>query len=133
MSYFLPHAPGLNSTSKAATMAIWLIRAGSHGEHEQKFIQDNKVYLTWDEFNLNLAKLDQRVELTKIMSEHYPESKPKAISNWVSQIWPFAHQMQKGDLVVMPLKSQPQFTLAKLLATIKSKKVVRIPTFTGAA
>ena len=29
-------------------MAIWLIRAGSHGEHEQKFIQDKRViYLGW--------------------------------------------------------------------------------------
>ena len=24
-------------------MAIWLIRAGSHGEYEGKFIQDNRV------------------------------------------------------------------------------------------
>jgi restriction system protein len=25
-------------------MAIWLIRAGSHGEYEQKFISENRVY-----------------------------------------------------------------------------------------
>jgi len=24
-------------------MAIWIIRAGSHGEYEQKFIQENRV------------------------------------------------------------------------------------------
>lgn len=29
-------------------MAIWLIRAGSHGEYEQKFIRENRVYVTWD-------------------------------------------------------------------------------------
>ena len=33
-------------------MAIWLIRAGSHGEYEQKFIQEGRVYVTWDELNL---------------------------------------------------------------------------------
>ena len=35
-------------------MAIWLIRAGSHGEYEQKFIQEGRVYVTWDELNLDL-------------------------------------------------------------------------------
>ena len=29
-------------------MAIWLIRAGKHGEYEQKFLQENRVYVTWD-------------------------------------------------------------------------------------
>lgn len=45
-------------------MALWLIRAGAHGEYEQKFIQENRVYVTWDELNLNLSNLQQRGELT---------------------------------------------------------------------
>lgn len=36
-------------------MAIWLIRAGSHGEYEQKFIQENRGYMTWDDLELGLA------------------------------------------------------------------------------
>jgi restriction system protein len=43
-------------------MAIWLIRAGSHGEYEQKFIQENRVYVTWDSLDVNLAKLSERRE-----------------------------------------------------------------------
>lgn len=30
-------------------MAVWLIRSGAHGENEQKFIDENKVYATWDD------------------------------------------------------------------------------------
>jgi hypothetical protein len=30
---------------KEAIMTIWLIRAGSHGEYEQKFIQENRCDL----------------------------------------------------------------------------------------
>jgi restriction system protein len=41
-------------------MAIWLLRAGSHGEYEQKFIQENRVYVTWDDLDVDLAKLHQR-------------------------------------------------------------------------
>jgi len=95
-------------------MAIWLIRAGSHGEYEQKFIQENRVYVTWDELDVNLAKLTERPELVAALTQHYPDTKPRAISNWASQIWPFAHEMKKGDLVVLPLKSQPAIQIGEI-------------------
>ena len=28
-------------------MAIWLIRAGKYGEHEDRFLNNNRIYLTW--------------------------------------------------------------------------------------
>lgn len=87
-------------------MAVWLIRAGSHGEYELKFIQENRVYVTWDDLDVNLGKLAERSELTKAMTQRYPDTKPKAIANWVSQVWPFAHEIAKSDLVVLPLKTQ---------------------------
>ncbi|MBW9333094.1 restriction endonuclease [Herbaspirillum sp. RU 5E] len=88
-------------------MSIWLIRAGSHGEYEHKFIQENRVYVTWDDLDVDLSKMSGRSELTAAMTQRYSEAKPKTIQNWVSQVWPFAHEMKIGDLVVVPLKSQP--------------------------
>lgn len=95
-------------------MAIWLIRAGSHGEYEQKFIQENRVYVTWDALDVNLAKLADRPALVAAMTQRNPDTKPKAISNWVSQVWPFAHDIKKGDLVVLPLKSQPAIQIGEI-------------------
>ncbi len=46
-----------------------LIRAGSHGEYEQKFIQEARVYVTWDDLDVDLAKLDQRSELVQAMTQ----------------------------------------------------------------
>lgn len=87
-------------------MAVWLVRAGKHGEYEQKFITESRIYVTWDSLDLNLAKLVDRSELNEAMGERYPDTKPKAVLNWVAQIWPFAHQFQPGDLVILPLKTQ---------------------------
>jgi restriction system protein len=87
-------------------MAIWLVRAGSHGENEVKFVQESRIYVTWDSLNVNLAKLKERSALTEAMEQRYPDAKPKAIINWVSQVWPFAHEIKVGDLVVLPLKTQ---------------------------
>jgi restriction system protein len=87
-------------------MAVWLIRAGAHGEYEAKFVDEERVYVTWDGLDVDLAKLTQRSELTDAMTERYPDAKPKRIINWVAQVWPFAHEIKKGDMVVLPLKSQ---------------------------
>lgn len=87
-------------------MAIWLTRAGSHGEYELKFIQENRVYVTWDNLGVDLARLGERAELTDAMTQRYPDAKVKTIANWVSQVWPFAQEIKKGDLVVLPLKTQ---------------------------
>lgn len=95
-------------------MAIWLIRAGSQGQYEQKFIQENRVYATWDGLDVNLAELRDRAELTAAMTDLRPDVKPKAISNWVSQVWPFAHEIKKGDLIVLPLKTQPAVQIGEI-------------------
>jgi restriction system protein len=95
-------------------MAIWLIRAGSHGENEQKFIQENRVYVTWDGLDVNLIKLKERTELVAAMTARNPDTKPKAIMNWASQVWPFGHGINKGDLVILPLKSQPAIQIGEV-------------------
>ena len=95
-------------------MSIWLIRAGSHGEYEHKFIQENRVYVTWDDLDVDLSNMSGRSELTAAMTQRYSEAKPKTIQNWVSQVWPFAHEMKIGDLVVIPLKSQPAVYIGEI-------------------
>jgi restriction system protein len=49
------------------------------------------------------------------MTERYTDTKPKAIQNWVSQLWPFAHEMKRGDLVVLPLKTQPAIYIGEVI------------------
>lgn len=95
-------------------MAIWLIRAGSHGEYEQKFIQEKRVYVTWDGLNVDLKKLKDRAELDTKLTWKFRDAKVKRITNWVSQIWPFAHEIKKGDWVILPLKSQPAIYIGEI-------------------
>lgn len=87
-------------------MAVWIVRAGGHGEFETKFLGEKRVYVTWDRLDVDVGRLASRDDLSAAMNERYPNTKPAAIRNWVSQVWPFAHEMQSGDLVVVPLKAQ---------------------------
>jgi restriction system protein len=95
-------------------MAVWLVRAGKYGQFEEKFIDGNNIYVTWDALNVNLSKLPDRAALVDEMIERYADAKPKTILNWASQVWPFAHAMQKGDLIIMPLKSQPAIQIGEI-------------------
>ncbi|WP_019101455.1 restriction endonuclease [Chromobacterium haemolyticum] len=88
-------------------MELWLIRAGSSGEYEQKFLEDGRAYLTWEELDCNLAELPSKEALLAKLEQVAPEAKLKRLQNYSSQIWPFVHVMQEGDWVILPSKRQP--------------------------
>lgn len=95
-------------------MKIWLIRAGSSGQFEQKFLDDGRVYVTWNQLDSNLSELKERQELIDLLQLRDPDQKPKKLINHASQIWPFAHTIEKGDWVVLPSKSQPVIHVGKI-------------------
>jgi restriction system protein len=110
-------------------MAMWLVRAGSHGEYESKFIQESRVYVTWDRLDINLATLSQKSQLVEAMTERYPNAKQKAVTNWASQVWPFAHEMKTGDLVVVPMKSQPAVYIGEIVSDYQANPDAENPYF----
>ena len=88
-------------------MAIWLVRAGAKGEHQQRFLDDSRIYLTKRLLNFDVSDLAERAELITLMSELYVDDKPRKVSNLASQVWAFGQIMQVGDLVVLPCKFKP--------------------------
>jgi restriction system protein len=95
-------------------MAIWLNRAGADGEFEQKFLNDRRIYVTWEELDIDLRPLKSREQLYQALDEKYPDSKPAQLGNWTGQIWAFLHGMKPGDLVVLPLKKQRAIQIGEI-------------------
>lgn len=95
-------------------MSLWLIRAGSHGEFESKFLEENRVYVTWDDLEYDLDTLDKKNMLLAKLQEMHPQAKTNKLLNWTRQIFPFAHTMQKGDWVVLPLKTQQSIYIGEI-------------------
>ena len=95
-------------------MTVWMVRAGKHGEFEQKFLQENKIYVTWDRLSVDIGTMTDRQQLFQAMTATYPNAKVKAIHNNVSQVWPFAHGMELGDLVILPSKMQPSIYVGEI-------------------
>ena len=69
-------------------MPVWLVRAGSHGEYERKFIEEKRIYVTWNDLDVDLERLGGREDLLEALAQRYPDAKPKRIQNWSSQTGP---------------------------------------------
>lgn len=83
-------------------MALWLVRAGSSGEYENRSLDESKIYLTWESLPDDLSKIKDKKALSDVLLQFYPDTKPAAIMNWAGQIWPIVKEMKKGDWVALP-------------------------------
>lgn len=96
-------------------MALWLIRAGKYGEHEQRFLADEACYLTWEGTEqTDLSKAGDYAGIKAILADLYPDEKPKTRINWASQIAPFVFEVAPGDWVVLPHKHKPALTFGEV-------------------
>lgn len=95
-------------------MSLWLVRAGAHGEYEQKFLEDNKIYLTWDGLDADLSKVKSYESIKEILADKYPDVSKNAITNHGSQVWAFLSRIEQGDWVALPSKSKPAIHIAEV-------------------
>lgn len=95
-------------------MALWLVRAGSHGEHEQTALDNNVVTIGWNEIP-NIREIKDKNALKDIyLRYHNPDEKKMRIARMVGQLWAFAKEIQKGDLVALPLKTKSGIAIGRI-------------------
>jgi restriction system protein len=110
-------------------MALWVVRTGKHGEHEQRFFYDKRIYLTWTGFDRNLAKFDGQPDIVAAVEEVYPGiSKAKARNN-AAQMWTFAKRMSVGDWVIVPSKQKASIHVAEITGPYQFDKTASNPYF----
>lgn len=94
-------------------MTLWLVRSGKYGERETLALDSGLAVIGWDTMP-DLSTLKPRDELGAVLEVTFPDEKGKTLSNWESQLWPFAQMMAKGDLVVMPLKTRSAVAIGRV-------------------
>lgn len=85
-------------------MALWLNRSGRHCEHESKFLDEGRIYLTWGGLHHDLSRVDSRDQLQSVLEEVYPKASAGKRRQNSGQIWAFVTKMSKGDWVAVPSK-----------------------------
>ena len=83
-------------------MAVWVIRGGRGGEHEAAFINGNVVAIGFG-LARNLEDFASRAELGAHL-------RPNA----TGQLWRFCHEVERGDMVVLPRKITREVALGRI-------------------
>ena len=94
-------------------MALWLVRAGRYGEYEKKFLDENRIYLTWSGLSHDLAAVKSRGQLRALLEKVYSDAPKGRITNNLGQIWAFSHGIAQGDWIILPSKQKPAIHVAK--------------------
>lgn len=94
-------------------MTLWVVRSGKYGEREALALDSGLAVIGWDNL-ADLSALKTREALHAALEAAFPDEKGKTLSNWESQLWPFANVMAKGDLVVMPLKTRSSIAIGRV-------------------
>jgi restriction system protein len=94
-------------------MTLWLVRSGKYGETETLALENGLAVIGWSSLP-DMSALNARDELRSLLEATYPDEKGKTLSNWESQLWPFARLMVEGDTVVMPLKARSAIAIGRV-------------------
>jgi hypothetical protein len=91
----------------AKDVRTWLIRAGTSGENEDVAREASVALIGWSELG-PLGPDLSRQQLREMIGETYGETRARSLDAQASSIYRFIHEVSDGDLVVLPLKSDPR-------------------------
>ena len=103
-------------------MSMWVVRAGRYGDQEETAVKEHLVCHGWNELP-DYSSYRTKEELGRLYRETYPSETEKQVISRLSQVWRFAHDVQKGDLVALPLKTEASFAFGRITGDYEYKKI----------
>ena len=95
-------------------MSLWLMRSGSSGEYESRFLTEKRIYFSWSGLLTDLGALPDLDAFYKVFGDTYPDAKKGKVQNNARQGFQFSQKMQPGDWVAMPSKFNPTIHFGKV-------------------
>lgn len=106
--------------------SLWLVRAGKHGEHEEKFLGDGKIYATWD-IKHDLKGLN-RNGILEILQKRYPGESKERLAHHARQLYAFVSIMKKDeDYFVLPSKLEKEIYVGKITGDYQFNPKAKVP------
>jgi restriction system protein len=103
-------------------MSLWVVRAGKHGQQEETAIKEALVCHAWNELP-DYSDCRTKDDLRSLYTRAYPNETEKQIVSGLGQVWRFAREIKKGDLVALPLKTESTFAFGRVAGDYQYKKV----------
>ena len=84
---------------------VWIVRAGREGRYEQLALDREIVLIGWA--GLGDVASAGREELKEMIRRTSGEERSQSLASQAGQVYRFVHEVQLGDLAVLPLFSDP--------------------------
>ena len=94
-------------------MSLWVVRAGQHGEQQGTAVSESVVCHAWNDLP-DYSACRTKDELRELYVATFPQATEKRIVNGLGQVWRFAHEIEQGDIVALPLKSESAFAFGRI-------------------
>ena len=95
-------------------MAIWIYRAGRKGEHEKKFLDDGRIYLTWRGLDDRFVKSSPD-DIKRMIMQAFPGLSKEKVVEYYVLIYPIVNGIKKDDLIILPSKFSNTFHFGRVL------------------
>lgn len=94
-------------------MAVWTVKAGRHGEREERCLEHGVVGGGWEQIP-DLSTVDSRDAVNAICEQAAPGWSANTRSNYVGQLWSLRERMKDNELVVLPLKTTGTIAVGRI-------------------
>lgn len=94
-------------------MTLWVVRCGGDSAHELEALEQSYVGIGWGELE-DVSRYGSTEEMREHYASVHPDAKRNSQINCSSQVFAFAHRVQKGDLVALPLKSRRAIAFGRI-------------------
>ena len=108
---------------------VYLVRAGKNGDDEDFVLENNLAVIGFHDVP-SLEGATDYDEVAKMVSESYPDAKPRAAGNFTGQLWCFALDIQTDDLVILPRKHTSQIAIGRVAGPYRYQNVNNEPRHT---
>ena len=98
---------------------IWVCRAGMNSAYLDYFLEEKKIFLPWEGFRIDLSSFNSKEELKQFVAMERAGASKTAVATWAGQIRAFVHDMEIGDLVLIPHQGSKLYTLAHIIGNYR--------------
>lgn len=95
-------------------ITVWGIHGGRTGDADTLFLQHDVVALGWGETGDLSAVPPDREAFKLLIIETYPGKKPGAVPVEAGQLYRFVHEMQPGEFVAYPSRSDKKVHIGRV-------------------
>lgn len=94
-------------------MAVWTVKGGRNGEFEDLFLREGLI----GKGGKGLPSLETAAAVDQVrdhFAQAYPSFSTKQVATHVGQFWSLRQRMEKGELVVLPLKTTGTIAVGRI-------------------